>query len=39
MFPILGIITLSLHLYNKSQDEKREEELKQARLSKLSTNH
>jgi len=34
MFPILLVLTLSLHMYNKSQDDKREEELKAARLAK-----
>ena len=34
MFVILGIVTLSLHLYNKSEDERREAELKAVRLAK-----
>lgn len=34
MFAVLFVLTVSLHLYNKNQDEKREEELKAARLAK-----
>lgn len=34
MFAVLFVLTASLHFYNKSQDEKREEELKAARLAR-----
>ncbi len=34
MFAVLAIFTIGLHFYNKSNDEKLEEKLRQARLNK-----